>query len=102
MTPQEPRLHNGQKGAALTVQVVPGAESDGIIAVLKDGTLKIGLRVLDMPVVNKAVIAYLSDIFDVPTDKFEIVAGKEGIDKLISVLDIDAHAIQERVFAQIK
>lgn len=102
MTLQEPRLHNGQIGAALTARVVPGAESDGIIAVLKDGTLKIGLRAHDMPAINKAVIAYLSDILGVSTEKFEIVAGEEGVDKLISVLDIDAPTIQERIFSQIK
>ncbi len=102
MTLQEPRLHNGQTGAALTARVVPGAESDGIIAVLKDGTLKIGLRAHDMPAINKAVIAYLSDILGVSTEKFEIVAGEEGVDKLISVLDIDAPTIQERIFSQIK
>ncbi|GAB4521437.1 MAG: hypothetical protein Fur0018_01930 [Anaerolineales bacterium] len=102
MTPSEPRLHNGQKGAALTVRVVPGSPEDGILAVLKDGTLKIGLRPREMGLANEALLAYLSKIFDAPVDKFEIVAGREGLDKLISVLGVDINTIQERVFAQIR
>ncbi len=100
MASSEPRLHNGQKGAALTVRVVPGAARDEIAAVLKDGTLKVALQARG-EAVNQALLAFLSGVFGVSVDKFEIVAGASGADKLISVLDVDVQTVQERVYAHL-
>ncbi|RMF42408.1 MAG: DUF167 domain-containing protein [Anaerolineae bacterium] len=97
----EPRLHNGKKGAALTVRVVPGSEKDGIVAVLKDGTLKVGVQAQG-EAVNNALLAFLAELFEVPVTKFEIVAGASGVDKLISVLDVDVQTVQEKVFARLQ
>ncbi len=100
MTSTEPRLHNAQKGAAVTVRVVPGSSEDKLTAVLKDGTLRVALRA-EGDAVNAALIAFLAQVFGVGEDKFEIVAGRSGVDKLISVLDVDPAMVQERVFAQL-
>ncbi len=101
MTSTEPRLHNAQKGAAVTVRVVPGSPEDKLTAVLKDGTLRVALRA-EGETVNAALVKFLAQVFKVGEDKFEIVAGKRGVDKLISVLDVDPAMVQERVYAQLR
>ncbi len=100
MTSTEPRLHNAHKGAAVTVRVVPGSPENKLTAVLKDGTLRVALQA-EGEAVNAALIAFLAQVFRVGEEKFEIVAGKGGVDKLISVLDVDPVMVQERVFAQL-
>ena len=95
------RLHNGQKGAALAVRVTPRARKNEIVEILGDGTVKI--RLTAPPVegkANKALIAFLSDILRVPSSRFEIIAGKTGRDKLVSILDVDSETLQEQILAK--
>ncbi len=101
MVSSEPRLHNAKKGAAVTVRVVPASPEDKLVAVLKDGTLKVALQA-EGEAVNAALIAFLAQVFGVGEEKFEIVAGRRGVDKLISILDLDPGMVQERVFAHLR
>jgi len=91
-------LHNGQKGAALAVRITPRASKNEISEILSDGTVKI--RLTAPPVEGKANLAlvdFLSDVLGVPPSRIEIVAGATGRDKLISVLDMDAEALHQRI-----
>jgi hypothetical protein len=91
-------LHNGQKGAALAVRITPRASKNEISEILSDGTVKI--RLTAPPVEGKANLAlvdFLSDVLGVPPSQIEIVAGATGRDKLISVLDMDADALHQRI-----
>ena len=93
-------LHNGKRGAALAVRVIPRASKNEIAGVLPDGTVRI--RLAAPPVEGKAnteLTKYLAQILGVPKTSIEIVAGEKGRDKLISVLDLDAQIAQERILA---
>lgn len=91
-------LHNGKKGAALAVRVTPRSSRNEIFGVLNDGTVKIHLTA--PPVegqANEALLKFLSEVLGVPVSRLDIVAGKTGRDKLVSVLDMDAEAVHKRI-----
>jgi len=92
------RLHDGKKGAALAVRVVPRSSKNEIAGILEDGTIKI--RLTASPVegrANQALIEFLSEVLEIPRSKIEIIAGEKGREKLISVLDLDAETAQARI-----
>jgi uncharacterized protein (TIGR00251 family) len=95
---REFKLHNGERGAALTIRVTPRARKTEIGGVLADGTLRV--RVAAPPVegkANKALIAYLAKVLGVRKNKIEIVAGEKGLDKIISVLEMPAEEAENRI-----
>ncbi len=96
-------LHDGQKGSAIAVRVTPRASHNQIVGVLHDGTVKI--HVTAAPAegeANAGLIAFLSDILDVPKSRIEIVAGASGRDKLVSVLDMDAETLHKKIVENIQ
>ncbi len=97
------KLHNGKGGAALAVRVTPRAARNEIAGVLDDGTVKV--RLTAPPVegkANEALVKFLADVLDVAPSKIEIVAGETGRDKLVTVLDVDADTVNERIAARLK
>lgn len=95
------RLHDGKKGAALTIRVTPRARKTEIGELMSDGTLRI--RIQQPPVegkANDALIAFLADILDVRQNRIEIVAGNRGLDKIVSILDLTAQEVQRRIEAE--
>lgn len=96
-------LHDGQNGSALAVRVMPGASKNHVSKILPDGTIEISLtnRIMDGRS-NIALINFLSSIFEIPIMKITIVAGESYRDKLISILDVDAETVQERLLAVLK
>lgn len=103
MAPRQYRLHNGQKGAALAIRVLPRAKKNEVVGILSDGTIKI--RLTAPPVegkANSALISYIADLLAVPRSKIQIIAGETGRDKLITILDLDAHNVQDRILSQVK
>ncbi len=98
--PRKYVLHNGQRGSALAVRITPRATHNQIVGVLNDGTIKVQLA--SEPVdqeLNVELIDYLAEVLGVPKSRVEIVAGENGRDKLISVLDMDMETVQQRVLA---
>ena len=98
MSKKDFRLHDGKKGAALAVRVVPRSSKNEIAGILEDGTIKI--RLTASPVegrANQALIEFLSEVLEIPRSKIEIIAGEKGREKLISVLDLDAETAQARI-----
>jgi uncharacterized protein (TIGR00251 family) len=95
-------MHNGQKGSALAVRITPRASSNEIAEVLDDGTIRV--RLAAPPTdneANDALIGYLSEILGVPKSQLEIVAGSDGRDKLISVVDMDVEMVHQRILAHL-
>lgn len=91
-------LHDGKKGAALAVRITPRASRNEIYAIMDDGTVKIHLTA--PPVEGKAnseLIKFLAKVLDVPIKHVEIVAGAGRRDKLISVLDLDARLLHQKI-----
>lgn len=95
------RLHNGQKGAALTVRVIPRARRNEVVEVLNDGTVKIRLAVSSSKGINQELVKFLSDTLDISADRIDIVAGDTGLDKLVTVLDLDATTLQARILQKL-
>jgi uncharacterized protein (TIGR00251 family) len=97
MTSQH-KFSNGKHGAALPVRVTPRASRNEIVEILSDNTVKI--RLTAPPVENKAnseLIAFLSDVLDIPKSRMEIVAGEKGRDKLVSIEDMDVEEVHKRI-----
>jgi hypothetical protein len=91
-------LHDGKRGAALAVRVTPRTSRNEIFGVLNDGTVKIHLTA--PPVegqANEALLKFLSEVLEVPVSRLDIVAGKTGRNKLVSVLDMDAETVHKRI-----
>jgi uncharacterized protein (TIGR00251 family) len=102
MASRQFRLHNGKKGSALAIRVTPRASRNEIVEILSDGTVKI--RLTSPPVegkANEALLQFLSDVLDVPRSHIEIVAGTTGRYKLVSILDLDANAVHERILKKL-
>jgi uncharacterized protein (TIGR00251 family) len=96
------RLHGGQKGAALAIRVTPRARRNEVVDILSDGTVKI--RLTSPPVegkANEALVDFLSEILEVPRSKIDIVAGVIGRDKLVSILDLDAATVHQRILKRL-
>ena len=95
-------LHDGTSGSAITVRVTPRASKNQIAGVLDDGTVKI--RIASSPVDGKAnqmLITYLSKVLRCSKEDIDIVAGKSGRDKLITITNLEAEEVNRRIFAEI-
>ena len=93
-------LHGGQKGSALAVRVTPRASRNEIVEMLEDGTIRV--RIAAPPAddeANAALLEFLAEILGVPKSRLDIVAGKTGRDKLVSVLDMDVETAHQRIVA---
>lgn len=94
----EHHFHGGKAGAAITVQVIPGAKANKISEVLGDGTLKIHLNAASTDDdINQCLIQFLASEFKVQPTQVEILGGIKGKEKLISILGVDAGYIQQQV-----
>lgn len=92
------KLHNGAHGAALTVRVTPRARTTEFGGVLEDGTLRI--RVQEPPIegkANKALLSYLAKVLGIRKNQIQIVAGRKGLDKIISVDNMTAEEVEARL-----
>lgn len=88
-------LHNGVSGAALTIKVLPGHQKNEIVRIEKDGLVIVGLKTLDSDFeINGSLKTFISELLQIPKPSVEIVAGKSGNEKLISVINTNAAIIQ--------
>jgi uncharacterized protein len=95
-------LHDGKKGAALAVRVIPRSSRNEIAEVLHDGTVKVRLTLAaDDQKLNQELVNFLADTLDVPRNRLDVVAGVGGLDKLVSVLDLDASSVQARIIKKL-
>ncbi len=91
-------LHSGKKGSALAVRVRPGCGRNEVTELSPDGTVKVNLTAPANDLkINQALVILLAEVLQVPTGRIEIVAGAGGLDKLVSILDLDAVEVQERL-----
>jgi len=100
MPPTSHRFHDARQGSALAVRVIPRAGRNQIVELMDDGRVKV--RLAAAPVngeANQQLIRFLADALDVPKSAIEIVAGLTSRDKLVTVLDLDAETLQQRISA---
>ena len=99
---REFHLHDGKKGSALAIRLITRARKNEIVEILNDGTVKIRLKTAPGGNnANQALIGFLAQVLKVPEKNIEVVAGEVGSDKLVSVLDLDAGAVHERILRNI-
>jgi uncharacterized protein (TIGR00251 family) len=97
------RLHDGKKGAALAVRVTPRASNNEIVEIQEDGMVRIHLTApAHEGKANEELIKFLSEILGAPKSHIDIVAGANGRDKLITVLDMDADEVHSRIVGHLK
>jgi len=98
MTERKFHLHDGKKGAALAIRITPRANENRIVDILSDGTVKIHLAIEPFnEKTNEVLLNYLSEILNISTSRFEIVAGATGRDKLVSIIDLEADALHKKM-----
>ncbi len=91
-------LHDGKKGAALAVRVIPRSSKNEIAEILNDSTVKVRLTLAaDDKKLNQALLDFLSEVVGVPAGRMEVVAGATGLDKLVTILDLDAATVQQYI-----
>jgi uncharacterized protein YggU (UPF0235/DUF167 family) len=89
-------FHDGEKGSALAVRITKGRGKQRIKKILEDGTIVINLSEKTEDI-NQELIKFLSNKLDITQKQFDIIAGAEGNEKLLSILDVDSEEIQELV-----
>lgn len=91
-------LHNGEKGSALAVRIIPRSSRNEVAEILHDGTVKIRLTSsADDPQLNQHLLGYLARVLQIPSGRMEVVAGERGLDKLVSILNLDAATVHDRI-----
>ncbi|MBN8580650.1 MAG: DUF167 domain-containing protein [Anaerolineae bacterium] len=96
-------LHDGKKGSALALRITPRASRNQIAGVLNDGTVKV--QITSDPAdeaMNSELVAFLAEVLGVPKTRVEIVAGMNGRDKLVSILDMDVETAHQRIVAHME
>lgn len=102
MKEREFHLHDGKTGSAITVRITPRASRNEISEILDDGTIKIRLTAgPGEEQTNKALVAFLAQVLEVKQTQVEIVPGSTGIDKLVTITDMEKGEVQERILKNI-
>lgn len=92
------KLHDGKHGAALTVRVTPRARRNEISDVYENGTIRIRVAASKRDgEANQALIGFLAEVLDVDPARIEIVAGEDGLDKIVSVLEMSSAEAETRI-----
>ena len=100
MIGREFRFHDGKKGAALAIRIIKDSKENMIRKVLKDGTVVVHLAgVLEDP--EEVLLQYLSSVLNLDQNRFDIIEVKDGVDMLLSILDIGPDEIQKMILKMI-
>jgi uncharacterized protein YggU (UPF0235/DUF167 family) len=95
-------FHDGKGGAALAVRVTPRSSTNQVAEILNNGTVRIRLAASgEDQQINRSLLQYLSEVLQVPISKLDIVAGMNGYDKLISILDLDVETVHQRILQKL-
>jgi len=92
-------ITDAKGGAAFTVRVVTRAVETEVVGVQEDGSLKIRLQATPAgdEAANTELVDFLAKHLGVDKAKIEIVAGRDGRDKLISVEGITTALVEEKL-----
>lgn len=98
MNTREYHLHDGTKGAALAIRVIPQGQKNEIVEIMPTGTIRIQLSAPPIEgKANQALVSFLSEVLGISKSKIEIIAGVGGRDKLVSVLEMDPDLVQQKI-----
>lgn len=97
MSERNYHLHDGKKGAALAIRITPRATSNQVADILHDGTVRIRLNAAPGNEANSVLKKFLSSILDVPVSDIDVIAGENGHDKLVSILNLNSEATHKKI-----
>jgi len=100
MIGREFKFHDGKKGAALAIRIIKDSKEDMIHRVLKDGTVVVHLKENPEDPRN-LLIQYLSTELQMDQERFDIVEVKDGVDVLLTILDIGPGDIQNMILNKV-
>lgn len=93
-------LSDGKRGSALAVRVTPRASKNQIVSMMNDGTVKVHIAAdASDDQTNGELVSFLAEVLGIPQNRVEIVAGANGRDKLVSILDMDVETAHQRIVA---
>lgn len=95
MTPRRDyHFHSQKSGAALTLQVIPGAKQAKITKVRPDGCLIVHLdHAASDASCHPALLKFLAGVLSVKPSQLDIVAGGPDGHKIVSILGMDSAAV---------
>ena len=82
------------------MRIIKNADKDTIHKVLMDGTVVIHLKE-NPDDVKDLLLEYLSAALQIEKERFDIIKGKDGMDMLLSILDIEPSEIQKLILDSI-
>jgi uncharacterized protein (TIGR00251 family) len=92
------QFKSAQSGAAISVKVSPNASRDEVVGAMSDGTIKIQLKAKPVEgAANQALVALLAERLGVPRSQIEIIAGRTGTRKLVSIVGITPAEVDARL-----
>ena len=100
MIGREFKFHNGAKGSAIAIRVVQKDKNKKIDRVLRDGTVVVNLGP-ESKDINHDLLIYLADILKITQTRLDIIAGHEGHEKLLSVLDMKPDEVQKSILERL-
>lgn len=91
-------ITDAKGGAAFTVRVVTRAVHTEFVGIQEDGSLKVRLKASPAGTdeANQELLGFLSGELGVSLKQIEIVAGRDGRDKLISVEGVTTYDVEAR------
>jgi uncharacterized protein YggU (UPF0235/DUF167 family) len=100
MVGKEYKFHDGEKGSALAIRVMYGRGESSFVKVRKDGAvvIKLGPGKEDL---NTRLLAFISRELGIPRARIQVLAGNDGNNKLISILDMKPKLIQKKILERI-
>ena len=101
MKKKNTNFSNPRGGAAIKVQIIPGAENNCVRKISQEGLVILALKA-DKQTLNSALKEYLSGLFNVSSDQIEIIEGNNHNDRLVCVLDMNVQDVNSALHKAIK
>jgi uncharacterized protein YggU (UPF0235/DUF167 family) len=98
---QNTNFSNPRGGAAIKVQIIPEAKQSRVKKISPDGLVILELAA-DQHSLNTALRNFLSDLFDISSDKLEVIEGGNHYDRLVCVLDLNVQAVNSALHNAVK
>ena len=96
MIGREFKFHDGAKGSALAIRIVQDKDKISIDRILKDGTVVVNVEP-ETNNINQELISFLAEILGIAQKRLDIIAGHDGNEKLLSVLDMKPDEVQNTI-----
>lgn len=90
------RFHDGEKGSALAVRVKQSRANSCFKQALKDGTVVIQIQV-GGGALDDRLIDFISRELTIPKQRIQVIAGQDGENKLVSIVDMRPREVQRRI-----